>query len=76
MSVGRLVELYDQTNDPELKDQLIFAFSQNREPAALEKLMDIGRNERDPELRKQAIFWVSQSKDPRAHRFLLEVINN
>lgn len=76
VSVGRLVQLYDSTSDPELKDQLIFAFSQNREPAALDKLMDIGRNERDPELRKQAIFWVSQSKDPRAHRFLLEVINN
>jgi len=76
VSIQRLAELYDRTNDREMKDQLIFAFSQNRDPAALDKLMEIGRSERDPELRKQAIFWLGQSKDPRVQRYLLELINN
>ncbi|HEU5210081.1 MAG TPA: HEAT repeat domain-containing protein [Longimicrobiales bacterium] len=76
VAMRRLAELYDRTDDRELKDQLIFAFSQNRDPAAIEKLMDIGRNERDAELRQQAIFWLGQSRDPRVQRFLLELINN
>jgi len=76
VSFARMAELYDRTDDREMKDQLIFAFSQSPDPAAIEKLMNIGRNERDPELRKQAIFWLGQSKDRRVQQFLLEMINN
>lgn len=73
--VDRLTQLYDRVDDREVKDQLIFVFSQSRSEAAVNKLMDIARNERDVELRKQAIFWLGQSEDPRVQRFLLELIN-
>jgi len=70
-----LVALYDRTLDPEMRDQLIFVYSQRREPAALDQLLKIAQRERDQELRKKAIFWIGQSRDPRAAQFLADLIN-
>jgi HEAT repeat protein len=68
--------LYDRMADQELKDQIIFVFSQRgRDAAAMDKLFAIARTDRDPELRKKAIFWLGQSRDPRAQKFLEDLIN-
>ena len=76
VAIPGLVTLYDRMTDLELKDQLIFVFSQRqRDPAAVDKLLDIAKNERNPELRKKAIFWLGQSRDPRVQQFLLDLIN-
>ena len=73
---GEFAGLYDRMNDTELKDQIIFVFSQRgRDPAAMDKLFAIARADRDPELRKKAIFWLGQSRDPRAQKFLEDLIN-
>jgi len=73
-SVADLVSLYDRMKEPEMREQLIFVYSQRREPAAVDKLMQVARSDTDKELRKKAIFWLSQSRDPRAAEFLLQVI--
>ncbi len=73
-SVTDLVTLYDRMKETDMREQLIFVYSQRREPAAVDKLMQIGRSDPDKELRKKAIFWLSQSRDPRAAEFLLQVI--
>ncbi len=70
-----LARLYDTMNDREMREQLIFAYSQRREPEAVDKLMAIAENDPDKELRSKAIFWLGQSKDPRAAEFLLRLIN-
>jgi HEAT repeat protein len=70
-----LVALYDRSSDREIKEQLIFAYSQRRDPVFVDKMIDLARRERDPELRKKAIFWLSQSKDPRVVQVLQEIIN-
>src|SRR6266545_2121801 len=75
VDIADLVQLYDRTQNREMKDQLIFVYSQRREAAAMDKLFDIGKNEPDRELRKKAIFWIGQSRDPRAARFLQDLIN-
>ncbi len=72
-SAGELVSLYDQ-GDREMKEQLIFGFAQSNDKAAMDKLLEIAKNEKDPELRKKAIFWLGQSKDPRAIEVLQSVI--
>jgi HEAT repeat protein len=74
--IADFITLYDRINDREMKEQLIFVFSQRREPEVVDKLMDIVRNDKDPELRKKAIFWLGQSKDPRAVKFLQDVIGD
>src|SRR5688572_5359760 len=68
--------LYDKMTDPELKEQLIFVFSQRgRDSKAVDKLMDIAKNDKDREMRSKAVFWLGQSRDPRAMKFLEELIS-
>jgi HEAT repeat protein len=74
ISFDRLAGLYDRTNDTEIKEQLIFGFSQRNSREAVDKLMSIARSDRDKEMRKKAIFWLGQSRDPRVLDFLAELI--
>ena len=74
-NLDQLVGLYDRMQNEEMKDQLIFVYSQRHEPAALDKLIQIAKTEQDKELRKKALFWLGQSHDPRAAQVLLEIIN-
>lgn len=76
VATSEFASLYDRMADAELKDQIIFVFSQRgRDAAAMDKLFAIARTDRDPELRKKAIFWLGQSRDPRAQKFLEDLIN-
>jgi TolA-binding protein/HEAT repeat protein len=75
VDVADLVRLYDSMKDREMREQLIFVYSQRREDAALDKLFQIGKNDPDRELRKKAIFWIGQSRSPRAAPYLQELIN-
>jgi len=75
VNVADLVRLYDSMKDREMREQLIFVYSQRREDAALDKLFDIGKNDPDRELRKKAIFWIGQSRSPRAAQYLQDLIN-
>ncbi len=73
---SEFANLYDRMNDAEMKDQIIFVFSQRgRDAVAMDKLFAIARTDRDPEMRKKAIFWLGQSRDPRAQKFLEDLIN-
>lgn len=75
VDITDLVKLYDRVVDQEMKEQLIFVYSQRREDAALDKLFAIGKTDPDRELRKKAIFWIGQSRSPRAAQYLQELIN-
>jgi HEAT repeat protein len=73
--LGQLVALYDRMQNEEMKQQLIFVYSQRHEAAALDKLIAIAKTEQNRELRKKAVFWLGQSHDPRAAQALMEIIN-
>src|SRR6266566_2577349 len=76
VAISELSKLYDRMNDSEMKEQIIFVLSQRqRDPAAMDKLFDIAKNEKEAELRKKAIFWLGQSRDPRVQQFLIDLIN-
>lgn len=75
VSMDDLASLYNRVDDREIKEQVIFVYSQRRESGAVEKLMDIAKNDKDPELRKKAIFWLGQSRDPRAVKFFEDIIS-
>jgi HEAT repeat protein len=74
VSAVEVAALYEQMPERELKEQIIFALAQQGEDEAVDKLLEIAREETDSELRKKAIFWLSQSDDPRVAEFLLEII--
>ena len=75
VSLERLTGLYDRLKNRDMKEQMIFVYSQRNEGAALDKLIDIAKHEPDPELRKKAIFWIGQSHDPKAAQYLQEVVS-
>jgi hypothetical protein len=75
VDITDLVRLYDSMKDREMREQLIFVYSQRREEEALDKLFAIGKSDPDRELRKKAIFWIGQSRSSRAARYLQELIN-
>ena len=72
--IADLTSLYTAFDDREMKDQLIFVYSQRDEPAAVDKLLEIARRDPDSELRKKALFWLGQSDDPRAAKALQDII--
>ena len=74
-SMSKLAAMYSTTDEREMKDQMIFVFSQRREPAAFDKLMDIAKNDPDRQARKKALFWLGQSRDPRVAQMLSDIIN-
>jgi HEAT repeat protein len=76
LDITKLGALYDKAPETEFKNQVIFVLSQRtKSPEAVDKLIDIAKNEKDKELRKQAIFWLGQSHDPRAAKAIMEIIN-
>jgi HEAT repeat protein len=75
VDVADLVRLYDSMKDPEMREQLIFVYSQRREEAAVDKLCQIGKTDPDRELRKKAIFWLGQARSARAAQCLQDLIN-
>ncbi len=74
-SLPELFGLYDRFTDREMRDQLIFVYSQRNEKAAVDKLVSIAKTEKDRELRKKALFWLSQSKDPRVVEVLEDILS-
>lgn len=73
-SIAAMRRLYDRVQAPELKEQLLFAFSQSDDSAAVDQLIQVAKTEKNPDLRKRAIFWLGQSDDPRAAKVLAEII--
>jgi len=73
--VGDLITLYPRLETQELRDHFVFVLSQRHETAAVDKLIDIARNDTDREIRAKATFWLGQSRDPRAAKFLEERIS-
>jgi HEAT repeat protein len=71
----QMVGLYGRVQDTDLKDAMIFAFSQRHERGAIDELISIAKTDKDPEARKKAVFWLGQSHDPRVTQFLQELIN-
>src|SRR5207244_13238487 len=63
-NLDQLVALYDRLQNQEMKEQLVFVYSQRREPAALEQPLHLARREPTRGLRKKALVWIGRSHDP------------
>jgi HEAT repeat protein len=75
VALPEMVGLYDRVRDADLREHLIFVLSQRmREPAAMDKIIEIARRDPDRRMREKALFWLGQSRDPRAAQVLREVI--
>jgi len=73
--LGDLIALYPRLDSRELKEHYVFVLSQRRESDAVDKLIDVARNDPDREIRAKATFWLGQSRDPRAAKYLEDRIS-
>lgn len=74
VSLGELTKLYSDVGDQQMREQLIFVYSQRDEPEALDKLIEIAKRDPNPDLRKRALFWLGQSEESRAVQALQDII--
>lgn len=75
VDLDALINIYDQSKgEDEIQDQVLFALSQRREAAAVDKLLAIAKNDPNVERRKQAMYWLGQKNDPRVKELLRDIL--
>jgi HEAT repeat protein len=76
MDVAALVKFYDASAERPLREEVMQLLAERKEPAALDKIVDIAKNGTDPGMRREAIGILSRSKDPRASQLLLQLVDH
>jgi HEAT repeat protein len=74
VSVSDIAKLYDGADARSLREQILQALSQRKEPEAIDKMMEIARKDTDPQIRRYAINLLSRSNNERAKQFIREMI--
>ena len=70
-----LTDLVDDADmDRDVKEQAVFALSQQPHEAGVPALIRIARTHREPGVRRKALFWLGQSGDPRALALFEEIL--
>jgi HEAT repeat protein len=76
VDIDQIESVYNQSKgEEEMQKQVLFVYSQRREPAAVDKLMTIAKSDSNIEMRKDALFWLGQKNDPRVKQFIRDLIN-
>jgi hypothetical protein len=75
VSVNDIAKLYDVADARSLREQILHALSQRKEPEAIDKMMDIARKDTDPSIRRTAISLLARSNNDRAKKLLQELID-
>ena len=75
VNVADIAKLYDVADARSLREQILMALSQRKEPEAIDKLMDIARKDTDPQIRRTAISVLARSNNERAKKLLQELID-
>ncbi len=73
-SIEDMRAIYDQADEVEVREQVLFGLSQMDDSEAVDVLMEVARSDPDRELRSKAVFWLGQTNDPRVPEFLMEII--
>lgn len=74
VSVADIAKLYDGADARALREQILSALSQRKEPEAIDKMMEIARKDTDPHIRRYAISLLSRSNNERAKQLFKELI--
>ena len=73
--VALLEDIYKNSMDnSKIRQQVMFALSQTREPQAVTILGNVAMNDPDIEVRKQAVYWLGQSRSPEANQALEKLL--
>jgi HEAT repeat protein len=75
VSVTDIAKLYDVADSRSLREQILHALSQRKEPEAIDKMIEIARKDTDPQVRRTAINMLSRSNNERAKQFIKEIFD-
>jgi len=75
VNVSDIAKLYDVADARSLRERILIALSQRKEPEAIDKMMDIARKDTDPQIRRTAISLLARSNNERAKKLLQELID-
>lgn len=73
-TINTLAGLYDSEPDEAFKVLVIRAFADTKQNQAIQKLMDIAKNDKSDKLRLEAIYSLRTSKNPEVLKFLEDLI--
>ena len=73
--IASLNKFYDGVSARPLREEIINALGDRKEPEATDKLIDIARSGTDPQVRRSAINQLTRKKDPRTTKLLLDLIS-
>jgi HEAT repeat protein len=68
-----IAKLYEVADSRSLREQILHALNQRKEPEAVDKMIEIARKDTDPQIRRTAISLLSRRDDPRAKKWLQEM---
>lgn len=74
LPISDINKLYDAADSRSMREQLVSALANRKEPEATDKLIEIAKNSTDLEMRRMAINYLSRKNDPRATKLLMELI--
>jgi HEAT repeat protein/outer membrane protein assembly factor BamD (BamD/ComL family) len=72
--VEMFLEMYNAETDEEFKISVIQALGNIKQPPAVNKLLDIAKNDKSNKLRLEAIFALRNNKSPEVIKFLEDLI--
>jgi len=77
VDIGSLGKFYDGVSARPLREEIVNALADRKEPEATDKLIDIARSGTDPQVRRAAISALTRkgAKDPRTEKLLLDLIS-
>jgi HEAT repeat protein len=75
VGVGDIAKLYEVADARSMREQVLYALSQRKEPEAIDKLIEIARRDTDPQIRRTAINLLARSNNPKARQLLAELID-
>jgi HEAT repeat protein/TolA-binding protein len=75
VSLNDVAKLYDVADSRSLREQILYALFQRKEPEAVDKIIEIARKDTDPQIRRTAISLLARRDDPRARKWLQEIID-
>ena len=75
VDMDQLNGIYESARgDNDIQNQVIYALSNRKEPAAVDKLMAIAKSDPNIENRKTALYWLGTKNDPRIQQFLRDLL--
>jgi HEAT repeat protein/TolA-binding protein len=75
VSANDIAKLYDVADARSLREQILYALSQRKEPEAIDKMIEVAKKDTDPQIRRTAISLLARSNNPRAIQLLKELID-